>query len=351
MTESHQTKLDKLLFCDTKKQAIDNILVVGTGNIAKRHIRNARTLYPNAKVTCVSSSGRPVEISEIEEATIAESIEEAVTLEPKFAVISSPAPFHLKHAHATITAGIPTLIEKPLCSDLKETTKYAFDKRIKTGVAYNLRYLPTLQILKETLRNGKLGKVSTASVSVGQYLPSWRPNQDYRKTVSAQSKLGGGALLELSHELDYLNMLFGPFTHVSSRMHVTNQLEIDVEDTVDTLLQSADGVTVILHLDFLAPSPVRSLRTIGEHGILNCDMIKNEITFSAGSSIRETIYTDPKYDMNDCYLDQMQNFVNFIDGHTDFPSSLNNGKQIMCLIDAIKKASTSNSWIKVKHHA
>ena len=351
MDKSTQTKLNKAPFCGSTKQAIDNILVVGTGNIAKRHIINARTLYPNVKVTCVSSSGRPVESSEIEEAIIAASIEEAVALKPKFAIISSPAPFHLKHAHSTITAGIPTLIEKPLCSDLKETTRYAFDERIKTGVAYNLRYLPTLQILKETLRNGKLGKISTASVSVGQYLPSWRPNQNYRQTVSAQSKLGGGALLELSHELDYLNMLFGPFTYVSSRMHVSNQLEIDVEDTVDALLQSADGVTVVLHLDFLARSPVRSLRTVGEHGILNCDMIKNEINFLAGSSVCETIYTDPKYNMNDCYLDQMQNFVNYIDGHTDFPSSLNNGKQVMCLVDAIKKASTSNSWIKVKQYA
>ena len=31
---------------------------------------------------------------------------------------------------------------------------------------------------------------------------------NYTKSVSAQKKLGGGVLLELSHELDYLKWIF-----------------------------------------------------------------------------------------------------------------------------------------------
>ena len=45
--------------------------------------------------------------------------------------------------------------------------------------------------------------------SVGQYLPEWRKNTDYRKGVSARQDLGGGVLLELSHEIDYIQWIFG----------------------------------------------------------------------------------------------------------------------------------------------
>ena len=40
-------------------------------------------------------------------------------------------------------------------------------------------------------------------------IESWRKNIDYRSSVSAKKSLGGGVLLELSHEIDLVNGLFG----------------------------------------------------------------------------------------------------------------------------------------------
>ena len=37
----------------------------------------------------------------------------------------------------------------------------------------------------------------------------YRKNIDYKKSNSAKKKFGGGLLLELSHEIDYIKWLFG----------------------------------------------------------------------------------------------------------------------------------------------
>ena len=41
------------------------------------------------------------------------------------------------------------------------------------------------------------------------FLPQWRKDISYENSVSAQKKLGGGVRLELSHDIDYLNLIFG----------------------------------------------------------------------------------------------------------------------------------------------
>ena len=54
--------------------------------------------------------------------------------------------------------------------------------------------------MKKFLDTGALGDhIYNVFAGVGQYLPDWRAG-DYRVTVSASKDLGGGALLELSHE-------------------------------------------------------------------------------------------------------------------------------------------------------
>ena len=47
------------------------------------------------------------------------------------------------------------------------------------------------------------------SINCSSFLPSWRKNIDYQSSVSAKKSLGGGVLLELSHEIDYLIWLIG----------------------------------------------------------------------------------------------------------------------------------------------
>ena len=60
--------------------------------------------------------------------------------------------------------------------------------------------------------------------------------KNYENNVSANKNLGGGVLLELSHEINYLNWLFGDVKWVKASISKQSSLKLDVEDTANIIL-------------------------------------------------------------------------------------------------------------------
>lgn len=255
-------------------------LIVGSGSIARRHMRNIQSTYPQAKIVCVSASGRELNSNELPSGVSAlGSLHDALQVIPTFAIIASPAPLHVEQASLLASSGVSILVEKPLSDSLVRFASQGGaslnGKRIL--VAYNLRFMPSIRVFKQYIDSGKLGRIHSVSCEVGQYLPDWRPDSDYRKNVSAQRTLGGGALLELSHELDYLQWLFGPVANVYCIARISGALELDAEDTVDALLVSQKGYVINLHMDFLQRTATRKCKVVGEHASLEWNILDNSV--------------------------------------------------------------------------
>lgn len=312
-------------------------------------MRNLRSQFPNAAVVCVSSTGRNLEISEVPATEVCTSIEDGLDSLPDFAIVASPANFHLDHAAKILERDIPVLVEKPLCLSQGEKPLRLLERGFeKVGVGYNLRFLPSARVVKEILDKKELGKITTAFAEVGQYLPDWRPGTDYKSGVSAQKELGGGALLELSHELDYIQWFFGNFAHLMATTRNSGQLGIEVEDNVDAMLISAEDTVVHLHLDLLQRVPTRTFKAVGEKATLLWDLLKNEVTLLMPGGERQQVFSDPDYDSNDMYLDQVNAFVDFAFGAGRFDSSLETAERVMRLIDAIRLSDSSRKWISME---
>ena len=91
------------------------------------------------------------------------------------------------------------------------------------------------------------------SINCSSFLPSWRKNIDYQSSVSAKKSLGGGVLLELSHEIDYLIWLIGKIKilHVVSKK--ISNLKINTDDYLN--LSAKSGKTLInVSLNFFPES-------------------------------------------------------------------------------------------------
>lgn len=328
---------------------LKSALVVGSGSVAKRHIKNLRELFPDASVVCISSSGRDLDASEVGASEVLPDIANSLSRNPDFAVVASPAPYHLRHADQLLAAKVPVLIEKPLCASLFEVNNTDLSRyNARIGVAYNLRFMPAAKIVKGLLDDAAVGPISTAYAEVGQFLPDWRPGMDYRAGVSARKELGGGALLELSHELDYLNWFFGPFSRVLGVVRNSDVLEIDVEDNVDALLQQREGLVVHVHLDFLQRHPCRRFKAVGAKGTIEWDLIANKVVLLRPGGGTEQIYADPNYDRNQMYIDQIKAFFNFIHGEGGFESSLASSIDVMRLVESIKSSSEQSAWVEVE---
>jgi len=327
---------------------VQRALVVGSGSIAKRHIKNLRYLYPEVEVVCVSASCRGLEPSLVGASTVRDSIEQVLEGPLDLAIVASPAPLHLTNVHQLVSANIPVLVEKPLCHDVAEIEKYDFTKSdCRVGVAYNLRYMPSANMVKNTISDRTLGEVLNVHIECGQYLPDWRPGTDYRRGVSAQKKLGGGALLELSHELDYLLWIFGEISSVSAQVVNTKTLDIDVDDNVNAMLKSKSGFLIHLHLDFLQRTPRRMLRAVCENGNLVWNLLTNTVSIEAENDTNQVLYSDLSYDRNDMYIHQLKDFVAFAKDQSEFKSTIFSATRVMKLIAAIRRSSDMNQWIDV----
>lgn len=326
-------------------------LVVGSGSIARRHIGNIKTLFGHARVGCVSASGRVPAPEEIGADTVVYlSLEQALQDKPVLAIVASPAPFHVSHAAMLLQAGVPVLVEKPL-SDSLATFVIAGDvlraNRDKVEVAYNLRFMPSAIKLKSLLDEGVLGNIHGVAIDVGQYLPDWRPASDYRKNVSARKELGGGVLLELSHELDYLCWLFGSFETAYCIASNSGALEIDVEDRVDAILTSRSGLVANLHMDFLQRAPSRTCRIIGQHGTLVWNILCNSISLLGEKGAETVLFSEPEYDRNTMYLDELARFAKLAVGELSPAVDVEQALSTLCLIEALKHSSVSRQVARI----
>jgi len=320
------------------------VAVIGLGNISTRHRNNLKLLFPKVELLVMPASGRiPKEnISDCD--GILTSIDELIQAKVELVIVASPAPFHAQHSIPFIEAGIPTLIEKPVTTSLEDSK--AINRAIElhqtpVSIGYCLRYLPSAQKLKALLEQGIIGTLYNSHIEIGQYLPDWRPNKNYRDSVSAQKTLGGGVLFELSHELDYAQWLLGPLKVKHAILRASEELSLDVEDTADIVAVTELGAVTTIHLDFLQRKAYRRCSFVGSEGRIDWDLIQNKLTLST-SSETSVLYSDPKWDKNQMYLAMLEDFFQMIKKNKHTCINFTETIRTVSLIDEIKLQAGNN---------
>ncbi len=321
------------------------ILIVGLGSIGKRHLSLCRELFPQSEIMVLHH--KSCNLVDCPSDFCTSSMNSAERFAPNFAIICNPSVFHKKIAMKLANKGVHLLIEKPICDNLrdaKEVLELAGKNGVVLQVGYNLRFLKSLQKFKDVIYSCRIGRVTSVQSDVGQFLPDWRPNSDWRSSVSANSKFGGGALLELSHEFDYLSWIFGEVKNVIGVMNKQSNFNLDVEDTVNAILEfknstppQTSGAPVIaaVTLDFVRRTSSRSCIARGENGTLIWDAIKSEVNLKLPDGSFEVIFKDVT-DRNFSYLEQLKSFTYAISNQNRDSSILNNGMEALSIVEAIR---------------
>lgn len=314
------------------------VVVVGIGNIARRHRANIKKMFSGAIVYALSSSGRTPDTTP-DNCDVFLSCFDAIPFsDVDLAIIASPAPFHKQHALVFIGKNIPTLIEKPIATqvhDVKEIMNASNKNCTPAAVGYCLRFLPSSTIVKTFINENRLGDISNVFIETGQHLSQWRPGRDYRQSVTAQKALGGGALFELSHEFDYCQWIFGALTIQHAILRSSSQLGLDVEDQADIVASMSAGAVINIHLDLLQHKVRRTCRIIGSEGTLEWDLIANKVVVSDKQGER-IIYEDAQWDKNNMYIAMLNDFISNNDNESTV-ATLSESLNVIRLIDDIKR--------------
>ena len=269
------------------------------------------------------------------------SIFDAIKENVQAAIIATPASMHLEQARELAQAGIHLLVEKPLSHKIEIIDQLITDvhkSEVIGMVGYVLRYDPAAMRFKEFFDNtGIIGKPLHARVECGSYLPDWRPYQDYRTSVSARSELGGGVLLELSHELDYIRWFFGEMNSVCASIQNSGTLDIDVEDSVDMVFNSKLGFNISVHLDFNSRINRRRCCVHCTEGDLIWDVISKKVVWRPANGPEEVINFD--HDQDKIYREQLKHFFDCIEQNQKPIVSIEDGIAALQMVEAAKKSN------------
>lgn len=332
---------------------ITRVLIVGLGSIGKRHLRLARELLPHADIRVLRHQ---VVDSVPEHANGCFSkLEDAMAFAPQLAVISSPATCHLDSALPLACAGVHLLVEKPLSAatdGIEQLLEACLERKTVLLTGYNLRFLPSLRQFKDLLNGELIGRALSVRCEIGQYLPSWRPDADYRQSVSARRELGGGALLELSHELDYLRWIFGEVEWVKATLSRQSSLAIDVEDTAHLTLgfvSAVDGRQLVanVNMDFVRHDTTRLCTVIGEKGSLRWNGLTGMVDlFEAGAKGWRELSHQP-HQRDDSYLAEWRHFLSCINAQTSASIPGEDGMAVLLIVEAARQSSDSGKQVRV----
>jgi len=308
-----------------KKSPNIKILVVGYGSIGQRHTRLLKELgYPVAIVSRYLTNYSPL-YPNLDKALL--------EWNPNYVVIANRTNEHyesLSILAATQFEGL-VLIEKPLFSKYLDIPEHKFTQ---AAVAYNLRFHPLLQQLRSIVSNSP--KVISVNIYIGSYLPDWRSTIDYRQSYSAFTEQGGGVLRDLSHELDYIQWIFGDWKCLTARGGKFSDLEIKSDDVYSILMETERAYLVSIHMNYLNRTPHREIIVNTVDQTIQLDLIQNSMTINGHQTVIQN-------NRDSTYITEHKAMLAG-DGST--LCTLEEASQTLQTIEMAEKAATLHTWIQ-----
>jgi predicted dehydrogenase len=329
-------------------------IVLGAGSIGRRHLRNARALGHRIAAVFDPDPHRRTEAAATADAGTLVTGDEtaALAVEADAALVCSPTHRHLEQARAAVTRGLHVLVEKPLSHSLDGTADLvaaAAAGRRTVLVGCNLRFLPSLGLVKRLLDEGRIGAPLSLRAHCGYYLPYWRPHTDYREGYGARRAMGGGIILDAIHELDYVRWLLGEPREVFCYAGKVSTLEIDTEDAADVLLRYDDGVVANVHLDYLRASYGRGCELVGREGLITWDYSSRTVHVHGKDDRWHEVFEEPvDTDRNDMYVEELRHFVECVAHGTPPTLDAAGGRRVLEIALAAKTSAAEGRPVRLQ---
>jgi len=299
-------------------------LVIGHGSIGRRHAEVLDGL--GFAVSVVSRRGAVADRESFHSVTAALAARQF-----DYVVVANETGAHEAALAELSRAGHSglVLVEKPLMAATRPLQAGRFER---AGVGYNLRFHPVVAALREALAGRH---VEMASFYVGQWLGDWRPGREAAQTYSASKAAGGGALRDLSHELDLAIWLLGPWHRVAALGGRLGHVTVDADDAWSILLSCARCPVVTVQLNCLDRQPRRTITLHGGGETWHADLIAGTLTHNEMRRAFEVERNDTFARLHRAMIASGEEVCTF-----------DEGLQVVALIEAVEQAAAGPSWVE-----
>lgn len=303
------------------------VLFFGLGGVGQRHLRNLKSLVPEAAIAAVRHSDRRFEITPSLDAdrsvdivtkfdiTLYPDLDAAASFKPDFAIVATPSHTHGSLAIELLRRRIPVFLEKPITHD-RDTygrlRQAANEAAVPVMLGYMLRFNPSVRRFRNMLQEDVVGRIHSVHVVANTYMPGWHPYEDYRSLYAARRSMGGGVVLTNVHLIDLAVWLFGRPARLWCVGGTLSRYETDVEDVASALFEcEIDGrhVPVALEMSFIQRPVCNEIAVRGEGGCLTWELAGNRITRDTAESQGVEAFAAPRHEWNQMFLDELSHFL------------------------------------------
>jgi predicted dehydrogenase len=319
------------------------------GSIGRRHLRNLLSLGEKDIILYRTGKSSLPE-DELGSFTQETSLHQALDkYNPAAVIVSNPTSMHLDVAIPAAERGCSILLEKPPSDKpekLEQLRSIVANRGAKLLMGFQFRFHPGVKKARQLLSDGQIGRIVSADVTFGEYLPGWHPWEDYRDSYAARADLGGGVVLTQCHALDYLPWLVGEVQSVWAFTAKASDLEVSAEDTAKVGLRFACGALGSIHLDYNRQPPEHHFEIIGTQGSLTWNLSDGATRIYRTVEARwEEFSIDPKWERNTMFLDEMKHFLEVVKGIEKPSCTLEDGIKVQRLIQAIHDSNNKNQAV------
>lgn len=290
------------------------ILITGLGSIGKCHARILKEMSGHELFALRTFRGQEENDLGIRELHSWSQVDE---LAFDAALITNPTFMHIETALECARRNMHLFIEKPIdckTDGLDELIQLVNQKGLTAYVAYPLRFHPVIGELKKRLQGQKILHSRAVCTS---YLPNWRSKQNPKTSYSSFREQGGGVLLDSSHEIDYVEYLFGEIKDIQGIYGRQSNVTIDAEDFCDLNLFHPQGITN-LHMNLFSFETQRFIEVDTKEFYIKGDLNHFQITIKDHAR-ESTINFSTDYDV--MFRNQMRYFFEHL-GNPDIQNNL-----------------------------
>ena len=269
------------------------ISIIGYGSIGKRHANNIKKNFNFFEILIITSLKSKI-------FKTSNNINNLKEFNPSHIIIANETYKHfatLKYIEKNFI-NLAVLIEKPLFEKLHIIKNF----NNKYYVAYNFRFHPIINFLKKKINNIVPTNIE---ITCKSYLPNWR-KRNFEKTYSHSSKLGGGVLFELSHEIDYAKYLFGSLNIIYKKVEKISNLNLKTSDTAFFIANTNKVKNILFKLSISSLHESRIIIIDTDKKTYYCDFINNFINVIYKKKIEKINFKN--FEMNNTYIDELYSF-------------------------------------------
>ena len=333
---------------------VKTALIIGAGSIGQRHIRNLKKIGVDNIIALRSKKGHYKKLPSELEITEVSSWEDALANNPDVAIIANPSSLHIETARKIVNHVKGIFIEKPF-SDSTNGCQQLIDilneKKVISFIGHNMMFHPIVENIIKFYNENDVGEVVNIQCQVGQWLPDWHPYEDYKNAYYARKDLGGGVALTLIHEIHLALELAGLPVSVVGEVSKYNKLDLEVDVCSDLMIKHKTGAVSQIHLDYIQQPSHRSGLITFEMGWLSYDFTRIELIGQKKGDDAHVVWSDKNYDYNKAYIDQMIEFVCFVEeGRLKHKYDAESSVESLKVVESLLESSNSGKKVSIERN-